>query len=117
MVAGKVAISAPMKPIAAVPASGHLPRFGAWNGQMPPSWQPVKGLDIDISRDRLRNLNCKGVWEATWMWIVWFMGTGSWRRKVTVWLPLVPNEPAARGIGAFPEWSTEAKRDSEDNDR
>jgi len=36
---------------------------------------------------------------------------------VTVWLPQVPKEPATRFIGAFPEWSTEAKRDNEDNDR
>jgi len=51
------------------------------------------------------------------MWIVWFIGAGCCRRKVTAWLPLVPKEPATRFIGAFPEWSTEAKRDNEDNDR
>jgi hypothetical protein len=84
---------------------------------MPSSRQLVKALDIDVSRDRLRNPNCKAVWEATWMWIVWFVGGGSWRHKVTVWLPL-PKEPeAARVIRAFPYLSTEAKRSYENNDR
>ena len=77
----------------------------------------ISGLTLQNLEDPLRNPNCNAVWEATWMWIVWFIGTGSWRRELTVWLPLVPKESAARGIASFPNWSMEAQRNNEYEDR
>jgi hypothetical protein len=49
------------------------------------------------------------------MWIVWYIGEGSWRRKVTVWLPLPKDPDAALVIRTFPDWR--AKRDNEDSNR
>jgi hypothetical protein len=44
------------------------------------------------------------------MWIVWFVGGGSWRHKVTVWLPL-PKEPEPARHTRIPilEYRGEAK--------
>jgi len=116
MVAGKIGLSAPTIPMPPGQRVG-ICRDSAREMGKCRLLGGNQGLDIENLRDRLRNPNCKAVWEATWMWIVWFIGAGSRRRKVTVWLPLVPKEPAACGIGPFPEWSTEAKRGYENNDR